>query len=808
MIFSPLKTNLEISNYTLRDEQRRCLHCKDLLPTPEATTSFCCGGCEHAHNLIHKLGFQKFYDYLGAKSLTKPEETYSHQHLVYDNDEFLSSFREKKGDFSEIRLQLLNLSCYACVWVIQKLVERRCPTARIQINLTTGEALLIWPHNTKLSPMIREIEQVGYRVLPQTGQRPLFTSKDLLQLAASWFAFGNIMIFALAEYMSTPDAMGHQMVTMFRWIQGGFASFSLFYGGQGFFTGALAAIKSRVPSLDGPLVVALLATYFYSCFSLWQGYGYIYFDSLAAIIALVLLGRAAFKVSFAKARRKILGLVETSSEYVQVASKEGFQLTPINKVRLGQQIQLLPGELLAVAARLMSDKAEFSLEGITGEPDLKLTHKNEILPAGAVNGNEPVELLTIEDGAASQLSQLKKATESMVRLDGDDVTQTTRVAFWFNICVIFLSAILLSWPGLAWPDALSRVVAVLLVACPCAFGFGAPLIKMRAAIMGLQRGVVFKTPAALTHLGQVGKIFFDKTGTLTQGSPSLAVDIDRRNHFAPSDNQTILNNLAALSRYSSHHSAKALSDWALEQLQTSHFETRPQTPLRNFREDFGNGVSFTSVQGDQFLIGRAKFCNIDQLDHAGDLFICFNHNLLLSFHQVDCNLPESETVIAGLRNEGYGVGIISGDKTEATQTVAKDLGIDDFIAQAKPHDKTTPLTNHQGGYVAMVGNGINDSLALAAATVGITVANASPMAHQAASINLLRPGLLPLVEATKVATAARSAMKRCLAFALAYNGLAATLATIGLISPIIAAVLMPISSLSVMAIALSWRAPQ
>ena len=784
----------------LKDDH--CRHCMQPMSAPKDKSSlFCCLGCERAFSMIKSMGLDRFYDYRGGRSLSKPSDNEGKDYSLFDVSEFIETFSEEKEDgFLAINLHVSHLTCYGCVWVLQRCAKQLEPRSYLDINLATGRALLTWPKDAKLSHFIEKAFQLGYKIAPLTGKERLIEHKDLLRLGASLFALCNIMIFALCEYLAPAGSLPPATLTLFRWIQGLLASFSLFYGGYPLITAAFFAVKAKKPSIDLPLVVALLTAYLYSFFHLWQGDGYIYFDSIAAIIALILLSRMGFKAAFAKSFNHILGFEANHGGYVRVAFGDTYRLTPLEKVAKGEKIKLLPGELLGLSARLVDDHGEFQYESMTGEPHFRQAKKGEIVKAGAKNGYGPVTMVTIESGMASHFLLLKESADKMSRQEGSQVGEATRLSFYFNIAVLGVGLLVLFWPYLSLTESVSRVVALFLLACPCAFGFGGPLIRMRALAIGLKEGVVFKSQKALEQLAAASVIYFDKTGTLTSGTPRLELVKDYLHK--KEQKEDLLRCLLALKRYTAHHTAPLLYGFALDSLGKKG--KKDDYHLEGFREIFGEGVEFQSPKGSFVRVGRAGFCGFLQEKEQEDasLYVFLDDKPAMVFRLQDQNLPESYPILNSLKEEGYHLLLLSGDQEKATQKVAKELGVLEFTAKARPQDKLSKLKGDLDA--VMVGNGMNDALALSSASVGITVQKADPTAHKSANINLIKPGLSPLYAGFKIAKAAKKAEKRTLLFALSYNSLAGAAAICGFINPVAAALMMPVSSLCVMAMALSF----
>jgi len=378
---------------------------------------------------------------------------------------------------------------------------------------------------------------------------------------------------------------------------------------------------------------------------------------------------------------------------------------------------------------------------------------------------------------------------------------------FFGLILLFATGILVyHWPT-SPEEAVARTIAALLIACPCAFAVAVPLTMATCSAWGIKLGVILKSQRAIEILSHTKTVFFDKTGTLTAGNPTVAAfrfdegELQKINLSAEFVTQT----LRYFGKYSSHHAVSALVAWAEDQsVPHSHAPV-----VTRSEEVIGKGMTIDAY-GHHWRLGRADFCSPDlpvDKDHQLHLTI---DGLLVALFVVEDRLNEDAAMTINLlERKGIQSGIVSGDLTFRTKQQAEELGIrpDLVFAEQTPAQKVERITNGfgpQGGTTVMVGNGFNDSLALIHADVGIAVAGASQQAKDAAEINLLNPGTLSVVTAIDLTMTARKKVATAFGFAATFNVIGLWLAALGHMHPVVAAVLMPISSITVITISMRW----
>ncbi len=814
---------------------RKCKHCSNSFEVKGTLEHFCCSGCRAAHSMITGLELDDFYN-LSEKSVLSKGATFDDSLVeVFDEQVFNNKFCEVNGKNTEAKLHIDGLTCYACVWLIKKALEKKVPEAQIDISLSSGESRLNFSaEHTSLSSLVRLISSLGYSVRPSVGGVEQGAAKDLVRIGVSTFCFLNIMMFALPDYVDSRFVTERGFWQLFRWISFFLATIVIFYGAYPLLKTSWIYLRRFKITVDQPIMLALLIAYLYSGMNTFVGSGEIYFDSIAIVVTLLLTGRFFQKKIVQSAEAQVRGRFDLSMHYVKQQVGDKKKILPVNKLESGDGYYILPGDPVPVDSKVIKGQGEITYEQITGEAKPEMLLEGQIVRAGAVASANRFDLIAIESGGAGLFARMDTLLQQMLLEQGIYTKFSDKLGgIFFAFIILFSSSLLLILWSSSPEEAIRRTVAALLVACPCAFAIAVPLTMTKATALGLKNGIIFKTQKAIENLGRAKKVFFDKTGTLTYGRPEVIKviwDIQALNTLSLSK-EMIIDILKVLEDYSSHHVARAIGLWAQAQplglrgvkaskqdehdLISDHGvdEFMEATPPK-IKEQLGQGL-IIMLDHNEIRLGRKKFVSTQDKEFApvGDegstVFLGIDNKSIAQIVLSDTILPEAQPIIQQIKKLGMIPGIISGDGATISLSVAHSLGIDKnyVFSDATPFEKIKNMNQavQKRDKTVMVGNGINDMLALAYADVGIAVGDASQKAKDSASICLLGEGLHNFLPAITLSQTALKKIKICFIFASSYNLIGLTLAAFGKINPAVAAVLMPISSVSVVIIASRWR---
>lgn len=606
------------------------------------------------------------------------------------------------------------------------------------------------------------------------------------------------------------------------------------WAGAGYYARGWQGIVNRTPNMYTLIGLGVLVAWTYSLFATFASDSFppgmrdehgmvgVYFEVAAAIIALVLLGEwleLAARGRTSQAIRHLLGLApKTARRVKQDGSEEDVAL---DTIAVGDRLRIRPGEKIPVDGRILEGESTVDESMLTGEP-LPVDKKSGDRLIGATVNQTGALLMTAERvGADSLLSQIVDLVTQAQRSRAPLQRLADSVAAWFVPAVIGIALLtFLAWwfvgpePRLAY--AVVNAVAVLIIACPCALGLATPISIMVASGRGAQIGVLFRDARAIEALRDIDTLVVDKTGTLTVGRPTLQDVIT----VEPRSRDSVLALAAALEKNSEHPLARAIVDGALGR-------ALDVPPVRDFISVTGKGVT-GRVGEDRVALGNAALMQdqgatitpvsgeADALRAQGRtvMFIAVNSQLAGVIAVGDAIKDSTPAALQALRADGLRVVMLTGDARATAEFVGRRLGIDEVIAEVQPADKAAVVTRlrAEGRRVAMAGDGINDAPALASADVGIAMGTGTDIAMESAQVTLVKGDLTGIVKARHLSRATVRNIWQNLAFAFGYNALGIPVAAgllfpaFGwLLSPLIAALAMSLSSVSVISNALRLR---
>jgi Cu2+-exporting ATPase len=703
-------------------------------------------------------------------------------------------------------LQLIveGVHCGACVRRIERALERAGGPGTGRVNLTSRRLTLTWTGRPdRADDLTRVVTDLGYGAVPfdpeRAGSLDARAATELLRaMAVAGFAASNVMLLAVAVWAGYATDMGPGTRTLFHWVEALIALPAVAYAGRPFYRSALRALAAGRTNMDVPIALGVLITTAMSLFQTVQGAEHAYFDSAVTLLFLLLVGRFLDQRARGSARGAAERLLALGASVVTRVLPDGTtrQVRP-ERIEAGDEVLVATGERIGIDGTLVGGAAEVDTSLITGETLPQRVATGEPLFAGTLNLGPPLRLRVGATGEGTLLAAIVRLMELAEQKRGRFVAVADRAARFYAPVVhtlallTFLGWLLLS-PATPWPTALLYAVAVLIITCPCALGLAVPAVQVIASGRLMKRGVLLKSATALERLAQADMVVFDKTGTLTLGRPELVPDA-----WTPAD----LAAAAALAKVSRHPLARALA------------RACPDVPAAcSVEESAGQGLRLRSSEGE-IRLGRRGWAvpaaEIGSMEDAAGPELWFGRpgRPPVRFGFVDQMRDDAVEVIAALRARGLAVALLSGDRAPAVQAVALTLGITDWQAACSPADKVARLEElaHEGRRVLMVGDGLNDAPALAAAHVSLSPASAIDISQTAADAVFQGRKLGPVVLALDVARAADRLVRQNFALAFVYNVTAVPFAMAGFVTPLVAAVAMSASSLAVVGNALRLK---
>lgn len=801
-----------------------CAHCGLAVPEgmlrPGEEKQFCCNGCRQVHDLIRDWGYEKFYGLVEQQGGTlEPARPTGRGFEDLDDPLALEGATEEEpGGRCRTRLYLEGVHCAACVWLVEKLPEALDGVDSVRLNLANAVAEVTWrPERVKLSAVARALDRLGYspHVHRAGAARDARRAEDraaLVKLGVAVAGAMNLMFLHGALYAGEASGMASPYEAFFRWVSLGIALPVLAFSARPFFQTALAGLRSRFVHIDLPVAIGIAVTFAASAANVVRGSGPVYFDSLAMLVAALLGARQVQRAAQRAALERADSLRGVAFlEFARRLQGDG-PLAPAVEVPLaalepGDRVEVRSGELVPADGVVLLGRSTLDASVLTGESVPVPVAEGGSVWAGVTNLGARLVVRVEAAGEKTRVGALLAVVQDALARRPAVLRLTDLLARRFVQALLLLAAaaLLLALP-LGPEAAVGRVVALLVVACPCALGLSVPLAVSVGLMRAARAGIFVKDPDALDRLRRVGTVLLDKTGTLTEGKASFARYLG---------DETALELASTLEAESSHAVAHALRT-SLGRRVTVVRE------VARVREVAGRGISGV-VDGRRVAVGNrahvAAFAPSvpEALDAHAEALVADGFSPL--WVAVDGHVAgvggigdplraDARATVDALRARGVLVRILSGDDPRVVASVAARLGIapEDALGGRTPEEKRDLVASlvaaresegRDAPAVVMVGDGVNDAAALALADVGVAVLGGKGASLVAADVVLTREGVAPLLELLRGSRRVFGVIRRNLAFSLLYNVAGAALALAGLVGPLLAAVLMPASSLSV-----------
>ena len=832
-------------------EHMACTHCGQRVPPglvdASQTNQFCCHGCQTAYSVIHACGLDRYYQLLAEAQSARPAATTSKRYGEYDDEAFHRLYVRPWGGpaagaavssgWLTTELFVDNVHCSACLWLLERLPRVVPGVIEARVDLRRRAVRVVWdPAVVRLSRVASALDSLGYpphpvRQASTLAARRAEDRRHLVRLGIAGACSGNVMLLAFALYAGMFDGLEPIYARMFSYLSFAFTLLALAWPGRVFFTSAIAAIRTRTLHLDLPIALGLAAGAVWSAYVTifapmgWEngrivGAGGIYFDSLAMLVFALLIGRFIQHRQQRWATDSVELLFSLSPASARVVEGAGVREMPTESVRAGQLVEVLAGECVPVDGVVEQGTSQVDQAILTGESMPVGVAPGGRVAAGSTNLSGTIRVRVEATGADTRVGKLMQLVEECSRRRAPIVLMANRLAGWFvaSMTVLALATGVYWWnaSGGGPSRAFEYAISLLIVVCPCGLGLATPLAMTIALGRAARRGLLIKGGDAVQTLGsaRTGVMFIDKTGTLTEGRLALV-------EWHGDDSLKPL--VGAIERQSTHPIARALASLADEAAMPG--QVRVDSTI-------GGGVvgevrAGEGAVGRVILGGTRRFLRDRGIAVRVDLETLAERAAARGLTPVfiaergggqalallgDPLRSDAGPAIGRLQRMGWQVRLLSGDHPETAAAVGRALGLpsDAVRGGVSPEEKAAVIESARaaevgggGRPVLMVGDGVNDAAALATASVGVAVHGGAEASLAAADVAVTRPGLAPLVELINGARRTMRALGVNLVVSIAYNIAAAALCVTGVITPLMAAVLMLTSSLTVLA--LSFR---
>lgn len=779
-----------------------CTHCGNPVPVglveADADTQFCCEGCRAVYQTITGCGLADYYRLRAiGDEAALPVASVGGNYASFDTESFASLYVTQVGPNRQIEFVLEGVTCGACIWLIEKLPEVLDGVVEARLNLRAASVRITWnPSRVSLSKVANLLARFGYAPHPAKGvDRTMLIRKQerrmLIDMGLAFALMGNIMLISVALYAGWAGHMDDTMTRFFRWLSVLLGVTSLAVPGRCFFINAYRSIVHRAANLDLPIAIALVAGGVGGVLNVAFDHAETYFDSLSMLVFLLLVGRYIQHRQQRRADAAVELLFSMMPSTVHVERDGQVVDLPSEALRIEDRVEVRSGELVPGDGVIVEGTSTIDQALLTGESEPVEVCAGSGVYGGSLNRGRTIVVQLSAVGRQTRVGKLMELVEQGLSEKPAAMRFADRVGRWFIPGVCIAAAITFAiWLPVSLTAAIDHSVAMLIVTCPCVLGLATPLTMSVALGQLARRKILVKSAAALEQLAQTGVMAFDKTGTLTEGTPSVVA------YSGDTSYQPVI---AAIESRIEHPIARAIRD--------AYFDpTFNAVDVTDISEPAHGGVS-AIYRGRRVLVGSASFLAsqgiLTEAPHAAGLsrvLVAVDGTVVARIELQDRVRTDAAAATTALTKMNWSLSMLSGDLQSVARRVGQGVGIgsDHVRGETSPEQKLAWIRARQaeGNAVVMIGDGVNDAAALAAADVGVGVRGGAEATLAAADVYIATPGIMPVVELVRTARHTMKIVRRNFAITLFYNIVAGVLAITGVMNPLIAAIIMPLSSLT------------
>lgn len=748
---------------------KECLHCAQGFESVNAEDEFCCQGCEVVYHAFQANGLKDFYRYKDAKSDPVNLNELKDHFSFLEHAQTKESFKKSDGNY-HISFYIEGVHCLACIWLFERLKTLNPHILDNELNFNSQVLKLKVAPSGNLSEIAQMIQSFGYKIhlLEDMSKDQLKNEerkKYLARIAVAFFSMGNIMLMSASIYSGANEFFEKY----FNLLSALLSIPVIFYSCVPFFKNLFFSIKNKNFSIDVPISIALAIGYGASFYGTFYNPELVYFDSLTMLVFL-LLGSRFILDEVKYSIEKKLSHHNFFSKILAFRIKNNAQEEVLAKyIKNNDKLLIKEGATAPTDCTLLSDEAYFDTSLINGESEVVHFKKGSKILAGMINKSQTIEAISMSDYKDSFIGKLENELSNNTGLKNrySKLALISAKIFFYIAIILSLYIIFTIRP---WDVALERLIAIIIITCPCALGLVVPLTM----IMGLKslnaQGIYIKDESKILKLGNLKNVFLDKTGTLTQKQFKFEFE------YFIQDKNLALDLLSSLEAKSKHPIAKEI---------VRQFPSSKEYLVENFTEEMGE---IKAKVLDKTLLVRPNV----KFDYTCfDFYI--NDELALRVAVKMLMREDSYELIKGLKQLDLNISLLSGDNEKKVAQAARELGVENFYAGVKPFEKNEILT--QSDHTLMIGDGVNDSIGLKNADVSIAVNTSVDFAQRCADVFLAKDNLALILEMFSQGRKIARVLKRNIFLSAFLNSLFIYFAMIGYISPFMAAIIMPATSL-------------
>ena len=780
----------------------KCTHCnlsfsEDVMIV-DGENYFCCKGCQGVYHLLNAEGLDSFYDKLGDTKLQPANQ------IDVDLEKFdLEGFKKKyikvnQDELYEINLIIEGIHCSACVWLNEKVLHKTDGIIEATINYTNNKAKVVWePDTIKLSKIIETIRSIGYNAYPYdpslqeeraVKNRKAYYSRILVAVFGSM----NIMWIAIAQYAGYFTGIKQEFKNILNIAEFVLATPVLFYSGWIFFRGAYYGFKNRIANMDTLVSSGAILAYIYSIYAMVTQTGEVYFDSVVMIITFVLVGKYLEVLSKKHAVDTLDSIMGSTPTEVTIVKNNEKSLVSIENVQLDDVIELKPGEKVVIDGKLTSGEGSFDESSLTGENEPLLKTKGDEILSGSICLDSVIHYKATKDASSSLLYSIVSLLEESITKKPYIERLADRVSGYFStiILLIAVATFIFWWSyGGVFETALIISISVIVIACPCALGLATPMATLIGIAMAAKNNILFKEAGYLETMAKSDILALDKTGTITEGKPSVVNETIYKEY-----NKELL---YALVDTSNHPVSKGIKNYLEEdkKIEKLNLEDIKTIQAKGIRAKYKNQIL---LGGNALFLSEYNISSKQDSEHTL-FYFAIDDEVVSKFELSDTIREGAKEAIANIKSLGVEVVMLTGDHEMSAKRVAKEVGISEIHSRLMPADKASFIEKKQkdGKVTVMVGDGINDAIALAQSNIAIAMGNGTDVAISVSDVVLMDEKPKSIYKAYILSKRSYRAIKENLALSLIYNSITIPLAVMGYVTPLVAALSMSLSSLIV-----------
>ena len=762
------------------------------------TLYFCCKGCQGIYHLLRSEGLDDFYEKVGSNKLEPPKDIDDDLHK-FDLEGFKNKYITEKNGLYEINLIIEGIHCSACVWLNEKVLHQTEGIVEASINYTNNKAKIVWdPDTIKLSQIIEKIRSIGYNGYPYDPklqeERANKARRDYYsRLLVAIFATMNIMWIAIAQYTGYFTGMRSDMKNVLNIAEFVLATPTLFYTGWVYFRGAYFALKNRFINMDVLVITGATLAYIYSIYAMVTHTGEVYFDSVTMIITFVFVGKyleVLSKKRAVDAMDSIMGSIPTELTVVKDGEKS---IISIEEVEVGDIIEIKPGEKVVVDGVIVSGEGNFDLSSLTGESEPVYKKEGDEILSGSICLDSAIRYRATKDFKHSMLSSIVSLLEESISKKPSIEKLADKISGYFSLAILSIALLaFIGWyiHGVGFERALIIAISVIVIACPCALGLATPMAALIGINTASSKGILFKEAEFLETMAKSDTLLLDKTGTITEGKPKVV-----KAEFLKDFDKNILYSLV---KSSNHPISEAIAKYLQELNDKSKeyiLKDRKNIEARGIEARYEDSLIF----GGNLELVKERGVKFDK-DFDGSVFVfVIDSEVVAYFELKDALKKDAKEVISEIKKRGIKPVMLTGDNEKVAKEIAKEVGIEEVYYSLFPKDKADIVDRFhaQKKIVIMVGDGINDALALSRADIAISMGSGADVSVEVSDVVLLNDDMRSLLDAIKISKKAYSTIKENFALSIVYNSITIPLAVMGYVMPLVAALSMSLSSLIV-----------